>query len=139
MSGERLTDQLRGPLDASGESTSHPGVTPGVVFVLAADGVRHLNRFGDGFLGHPPSEVFWSDALSLVHEDDLPVAEAMISEVVLSPGISLSAELRFRDVSGSWRLMDTCVQNVLEAPGDVGLVVVNVRAAAPRDDRNSLS
>jgi PAS domain-containing protein len=101
------------------------------VFVLAAGGLRHLDGAG-GFLGYPPREIFWRDVLELVHEDDLPRAEAMISNVIDSPGASLSTELRFRDATGGWRLMDTSVQNVLEGPEDVGLVVVNVREAQPR-------
>ena len=60
------------------------GVTPGVVFVLAAGGLRHLDGPG-GFLGYPPREVFWSDVLELVHEDDLPRHEPMISAVIGSP------------------------------------------------------
>ena len=55
--------------------------TPGVVFVLAAGGLRHIDGAG-GFLGYPPRELFWTD--------------------------------------------------VLEGPGDVGLLVVNVREAPPR-------
>ena len=136
-SGERPGIPERKPLDgARGNPTvsgpeKKPGVTPGVVFVLAAGGLRHLDGAG-GFLGYPPREFFWRDVLELVHEDDLPRAEAMISEVIDSPGASLSAELRFRHASGGWRLMDTSVQNVLEGPEDVGLVVVNVREAPPR-------
>src|SRR5215204_5234412 len=127
-SGERPGTPASKPLDGprSNPTLSGPekkaGVTPGVVFVLAAG----------GFLGYPPREIFWRDVLELVHEDDLPRAEAMISDVIDSPGASLSTELRFRDATGGWRLMDTSVQNVLEGPEDVGLVVVNVREAQPR-------
>jgi PAS domain S-box-containing protein len=129
MKSEPPVSQERELLDSS----PLPGVTQGVVFVVAAGGVRHLDRSGDGFLGYPQSEVFWKDALALVHDEDLPLAEAMISRVIQSPGASLSTELRFRDASGAWRFMDTCVQNVLEAPGDAGLVVVNLRDASWRE------
>ena len=133
MSSDPQTDQVPGLFDTLEESASSPGVAPGVVFVLAAGGVRHLERSGSGFLGYPSHEVFWSDALDLVHEEDLARVKAVISEVVDNPGDSLSTELRFLDASGAWRLMDTTVQNVLEAPGDTGLVVVNVRPAAGAD------
>jgi hypothetical protein len=111
--------------------------TPGVVFVLAAGGLRHIDGAG-GFLGYPPRELFWTDVLEFVHEDDLSRARAMISAVIDTPGASLSTELRFRDASGSWQLMDTSVQNVLEGPQDVGLLVVNVREAPPRAEDSSL-
>jgi PAS domain-containing protein len=135
-SGERPGTPARMPLYGSrGNPTlsgpeNRAGVTPGVVFVLAAGGLRYLDGAG-GFLGYPLPEIFWRDVLELVHEDDLPRAEAMISEVIDRSGASLSTELRFRDASGGWRLMDTSVQNVLEGPEDGGLVVVNVRDATP--------
>jgi hypothetical protein len=119
----RSTSALSGPEDKAAG-------TPGVVFVLAAGGLRHFDGMG-GFLGHPPRELFWTDVLEFVHEDDLSRARAMISAVIDTPGASLSTELRFRDASGSWQLMDTSVQNVLEGPQDVGLLVVNVREAPP--------
>ena len=55
------------------------------------------------------------------------MAEVMISKVIRSPGTSLGTELRFRDASGTWRLMDVCMQNVFEAPGEASLVGVSVR------------
>jgi hypothetical protein len=125
----RGTPALSGPEDKA-------AATPGVVFVLAAGGLRHLDGTG-GFLGYPPRELFWTDVLEFVHEDDLFRARAMISAVIDSPGASLSTELRFRDASGSWQLMDTSVQNVLEGPQDVGLLVVNVREAPPRAEGSS--
>jgi len=137
-SGERPGIAARKPLGGFrgdpilSSAERKPGVTPGVVFVLAAGGLRHLDG-RRGFLGYPPREIFWKDVLDLVHEDDLPRAQAMISEVIDSPGASLSTELRFRDASGSWRLMDTAVQNVLEGPEDVGLVVANVHEAPDRE------
>jgi hypothetical protein len=125
----RSTPALSGPEDKAAG-------TPGVVFVLAAGGLRHFDGTG-GFLGHPPCELFWTDVLEFVHEDDLSRARAMISAVIDTPGASLSSKLRFRDASGSWQLMDTSVQNVLEGPQDVGLLVVNVREAPPRAEDSS--
>ncbi len=103
----------------------------GSVFVLASGGLRRLHGRDDRFLGYSASEMFWRDVLELVHEGDLPHAEDLISEVVKHPGTSLSTRLRFRDASGRWRFMDTSIQNVLEAPGDVGLVIADVRDAEP--------
>lgn len=103
----------------------------GVVFVLVAGGLRHLNAAGDGFLGYAPEEIFWRDALELVVGEDRPRIEAMISLVKDAPGASLSAALSFRDPSGARRPVETTVQNVLEVPGDGGLLVVNLRELSP--------
>ena len=110
----------------------------GTVFVLTSSGLRHMglrpgsarpNATGRGFLGYLQEEIFWKDALELVHEDDLPLLWFLVSLVMEEPGASESVEVRFRDAWGDWVLMDVCVLNVLEAPTgkDTGLLVVNVR------------
>ena len=110
----------------------------GTVFVLTSSGLRHMglrpstgrpNATGRGFLGYLQEEIFWKDALELVHEDDLPLLSFLLSLVMEEPGASESVEVRFRDAWGDWVLMDVCVLNVLEAPTghDTGLLVVNVR------------
>jgi DNA-binding PadR family transcriptional regulator len=110
----------------------------GTVFVLTSSGLRHMglrpesahaNATGRGFLGYLQEEIFWKDALGLVHEDDLPLLWFLVSLVMEEPGASESVEVRFRDAWGGWVLMDVCVLNVLEAPtgNDTGLLVVNVR------------
>jgi PAS domain-containing protein len=103
----------------------------GWVFVLASGGLRRLHGGDSTFLGYSAREMFWRDVLELVHERDLPHAEDLICEVVENPGTSLSTRLRFLDASGGWRFMETSFQNVLEAPGDVGLVIADVREADP--------
>jgi hypothetical protein len=110
----------------------------GTVFVLTSSGLRHMglrpgparpNATGRGFLGYLQEEIFWKDALELVHEDDLPLLWFLLSLVMEEPGASESVEVRFRDAWGGWVLMDVSVLNVLEAPTghDTGLLVVNVR------------
>src|SRR5215204_3137764 len=110
----------------------------GTVFVLTSSGLRHIglrprsahpNATGRGFLGYLEDEIFWRDALELVHEDDLPLLWFLVSLVMEEPGASESVEVRFRDAWGDWALVDVSVLNGLEAPTgkDTGLLVVNVR------------
>ncbi len=92
-------------------------------------GAGRPNATGRGFLGYLQEEIFWNDALELVHEDDLPLLWFLLCLVMEVPGASESVEIRFRDAWGGWILMDVCELNVLEAPTghDTGLLVVNVR------------
>ncbi len=115
-----------------------PDAAPQAGFVLAAGGLRRLRGRGERFLGYSAREMFWRDLLDLVHEVDLPHAEDLISEALASPGTSLSTRLRFRDAAGDWRFMETSVQNVLEAPGDAGLMIANVTdcGAVPYPERD---
>jgi hypothetical protein len=129
------------------ETGVHPGEIAGLpeggdgtgtVFVLTSSGLRHMglrpgparpNASGRGFLGHLQEELFWKDALELVHEEDLSLLYFLVSLVMEEPGASESVEVRFRDAWGAWVLMDVSVLNVLEGPtgNDTGLLVVNVR------------
>ena len=119
-----------------------PRVGAGIVFVLAAGGLRymggagHPGENGSGrFLGYPAAEIFWRDALEeLVHAGDRNILEAMIREAKERPGVSLHAKLRFRDASGRLRPVEAVAQNVLEAPGDAGLLFVAARESVAGGD-----
>jgi hypothetical protein len=138
MDGYRRLQNESG-LSPSGMASSPEGRGgAGTVFVLTSSGLRNMglrpgpgrsNATGRGFLGYLQEEIFWKDALELVHEDDLPLLCFLLSLVMEEPGASESVEIRFRDAWGGWILMDVCVLNVLEAPTghDTGLLVVNVR------------
>jgi len=113
------------PATASTDSGRDGQDGAGTVFVLTSSGLRHMglrpgsarpNATGSGFLGYLQEEIFWKDALELVHEDDLPLPWFLVSLVMEKPGASESVEVRFRDVRGNWALMDVSVLNVLEAP-----------------------
>jgi hypothetical protein len=131
-------DAHTSPATASADSGRDGRDGAGTVFVLTSSGLRHMglrpgparsNATGRGFLGYLQEELFWKDALELVHEDDLSLLWFLVSLVMEEPGASDSIEVRFRDAWGDWVLMDVCVLNVLEAPtgNDTGLLVVNVR------------
>jgi hypothetical protein len=133
------------------------GPVAGKVFVLAGGGLRHMGRraernagrnaghnaerggsafFEQDFLGYGTEDLFWKDVLDLVHPDEADGFRALISDLVRSPGASVSVKLRMLDASGRWRWTDACVQNVLEAPdgADGGLLIVNVRDLSPGDE-----
>jgi len=131
-------DAHTSPATASTDSGRDGRDGAGTVFVLTSSGLRHMglrprsahpNATGRGFLGYLEEEIFWRDALELVHEDDLPLLWFLVSLVMEEPGASESVEVRFRDAWGDWALVDVSVLNVLEAPTgkDTGLLVVNVR------------
>ncbi len=126
MGDTRLSRTTR-PEDTAAEPFEWlPQLRLGSVFVLAAGGLRRLHGRGESFLGYSATQMFWTDMLDLVHEEDVPLVKDLISEAVKSPGTSLSAPLLFKDSSGAPRLMDAYIRNVLEAPGDVGLVIADV-------------
>ncbi len=118
------TDQT--PQDAPLDGLVMTGVTTGKVFFLARRGLRSLSRAGEPFLGYEVSDLFWKDVFELVHHDDLAALRGRISFAIESPGASSSVEVRLQDADGAWRWVEASVQNVLEGPGDAGLLVVDL-------------
>jgi len=121
---ERLAEKPTLPFDA------------GSSFVLAAGGLRRMDGRGEAFAGYAADELFWRDLLGLLHEEDLPGVRALLSEAVESAGPCLAAAgARLREPSGGWMAAEITLRKILEAPGDAGLVVADVRPAeAPRAD-----
>ncbi len=109
---------------------------PGVVFVQTGKGLRQTSRALDAgaeaFLGYRPEELAHRDAFELVHHHEASTLRAATDDIGGRPGASSSVRLRFKDASGSWRLVEAVVQNVAPtetlAPGgpEAGLVVVNL-------------
>lgn len=108
---------------------SRPSTVSDHEFVYAARGLRRPHGRGDEFLGYSAKEMFWKDVLELAHEDDLPRVRALISDAKRSPGSSFSLRPRLLSESGEWSSVKLTLRNVIEAPGDAGLVVANVSAA----------
>ena len=107
------------------ERPTHP-FDAGSTFVLAAGGLRRLRGDGEAFLGYAGEEMFWRDVLQLVHEEDLVLADKLVSGAIGRPHAVRNAALRLRDASGEWRLVKATVRNVVEAPGDMGLVIADL-------------
>ncbi|MBA2345299.1 MAG: helix-turn-helix transcriptional regulator [Rubrobacter sp.] len=97
------------------------------VFFLARHGLRSLSRSGEPFLGYEARDLFWRDMFGLIHEEDLTTLNDGISSIIERPGSSMSVEVRMLDTSEAWQWIEASVQNVLESPGDTGLLVVNLR------------
>lgn len=109
------------------ERPAHP-FDPGSNFVLAAGGLRRLRGDGEAFAGHVAEGLFWRDVLELVHAEDRPRLESLLSEVVGSPQtVPAAVGARLRDASGDWTTAEFTIRKVLEAPGDAGLVVADVQ------------
>jgi hypothetical protein len=122
--------------DAVREPSGRPAYPfdAGSTFVLAAGGLRRLHGRGEAFMGYEPGEIFWIDALDLVHEKDLARAGRLISGAVGNPYAVLNAGLRLRDAAGGWRTVKATVRTIVEAPGDDGLVLAELREASATDD-----
>ncbi|MPY93919.1 MAG: EAL domain-containing protein [Acidimicrobiia bacterium] len=82
-------------------------------------------------LGYPVS--FWGgrNIFDLLHPDDLAKAAELFAEVTRSPGNRASSELRIRDASGAWQVIEGTGVNLLDDP-DVGGILVTTRNITER-------
>ena len=95
-----------------------------VIAILAADGLVHyVSPSFQEVLGHPPDAVLNTSGLQLMHPDDVPAAQQMLTEVTQQQGGFGRGEYRLRDAGGEYRYMDVRVRNLLSDPIIRGIAV----------------
>jgi PAS domain S-box-containing protein len=103
-----------------------------IIAVLAADGViRYTSPSVERVLGYAPADLAGSNGFALVHPDDLPRAQTVLTEALHTPGVHPPVELRLRHRNGDWRHIEVIGNNLLADPS-VGEVVINARDMTER-------
>jgi len=82
-------------------------------------------------LGYDPQELAGKRAFSMIHPDDVKVAEAAFIEAVQCPERTVRVDFRFLHKDGSWRYLEAVGQSHL-ADLEIGGVVVNSRDVSDR-------
>jgi PAS domain S-box-containing protein len=93
----------------------------------AASSRRHLGR--------APDELVGQSLFDLLHPDDREFGGTLLTEALQRPGEGVTAEIRFKHVDGSWRIMESIGVNRLDDPA-VDAIVLNARDIT---DRRKLS
>jgi PAS domain S-box-containing protein len=88
-------------------------------------------------LGYSPDELIGRNAFELIHPDDLPKARAAFAEVIRTPDVPLSTQVRFRHKDGSWRVIEATGSNQLQNNMVAG-IVVNSRDVTKRTEAEEL-
>jgi PAS domain S-box-containing protein len=103
-----------------------------VATVLEVDGtVRYQSPSIQRVLGYTSEELVGRAAFDLVHPDDVPRTRQFVQEIIASPGIIHTLELRFRHRSGDWRVLESLGKTLDPDTADAG-VVVNSRDVTDR-------
>lgn len=98
-----------------------------VVSLLDALGtITYVSQSIRQVLGHAPEELAGKHLFHLLHPEDIPAAQQVISDCLNQPGVPLKLEYRYRHRDGGWRHLEATTVNRLELPA-VGGVVVNSR------------
>ena len=98
-----------------------------VITVMGADGTWiSTSGAGTRLMGY--EEGFDPDGgiLSLVHPDDVPLAERAFAEVIAGTRSSTQPiDLRVRALDGTWRVLETVAENLVDDPAVNGLVLTS--------------
>ena len=104
------------------------------VVVLAADGtITYASPATARLLGYAPGEYVGRSAFEFVHPDDRPHTQALLGQLVQTPGGSVAAECRARHRDGSWRWLEATGINLLAEPS-VRAIAVSYRDITERKE-----
>jgi PAS domain S-box-containing protein len=103
-----------------------------IISVMRVDGtILYDSPAHERVLGYTRDERVGSNALALIHPDDVRGALDSLARLVLVPGQTSTIEYRYRHKNGSWRHLQSIAQNRLDDPS-VGAIVVNSRDISER-------
>ena len=103
-----------------------------LITVMRPDGtILYDSPAHERVLGYTQKERTGSNALALVHPDDLPHVLDVIAHGLQIPGQVTQLEYRYRHKNGSWRYVEALGRNLLDDPA-VGAIVVNSRDVTER-------
>ncbi|MHB8581242.1 MAG: PAS domain-containing sensor histidine kinase [Ignavibacteriaceae bacterium] len=88
-------------------------------------------NFAKLIYGYEPEELIGKSAFELVHPDFLDTARKTFSDLLNSPGNSMSLELKIKHKDNSWRWIEIVVTNLFNEPF-VKAVVANYRDITDR-------
>ncbi|MBX3026125.1 PAS domain S-box protein [bacterium] len=102
------------------------------VAVLDANGIyQYVSPSHVDVCGFTPEELLGTSAFELVHPDDLPALATRLKAGLRERQSYGVAEFRVRHKDGSWRVIETAVQNLLDDPLIRG-VLINGRDVTAR-------
>jgi PAS domain S-box-containing protein len=102
------------------------------ISLLGADGkLIYVSPSTERILGYSNEEVVGSDPVEVIHPEDQLQILTIIHEVVQKPGENFTAQYRVRHKNGSWRWIETSIQNMLANP-NVEAIVFNYQDITER-------
>jgi PAS domain S-box-containing protein len=104
------------------------------IALLDRDGrITYASQSSRHVLGRDPAAFVGTDALALLHADDVPAVRERIQTLGGNPGAVISLEARFRSPDGDWRFVQGSLANRLHDPS-VRALVLNFRDITPQRD-----
>ena len=102
------------------------------LIVLDSEGqINHL-PIGKNLFGYQPEELFGTNALDLIHPDDLDFAATEMLQAVIDPTYYAINAMRIRHADGHWVPIELVASSRFDEPSIDG-VIMNVRDVTERD------
>lgn len=103
-----------------------------IVTVIEEDGtIRYQGPALERVLGYKPEEQVGRNVYELLHPDDIARGEAMLADVIGTPGVGRPLEFRWRHADGGWRWLESIGNNLLHDP-EVRAIVSSSRDITER-------
>ncbi|MEE8470803.1 MAG: PAS domain S-box protein [Dehalococcoidia bacterium] len=94
------------------------------ITVLNADGtVRYVSPSARSITGRDPQAEIGANPFGAVHPDDIAKATDSFEKLMQEPGLIVRSEIRSQHADGSWLLMESTAQNLLDNPAVAGIVI----------------
>jgi len=95
-----------------------------VIFLLDGAGqITFATPSAESVLGRPRAELLGTTLSDLAHPDELEDAREIMARLCERFGMTMSFELRLCRADGTWRILDSVAQNLLDDPDIAGIVV----------------
>lgn len=93
------------------------------IALLNADGtLGYMSESTQRIMGYTPDEILDQNPLEIVHPDDQAVIANVLGELTAAPGKVITAEYRMKHKDGSWRWIESTINNLLAEPALQGIV-----------------
>lgn len=78
--------------------------------------VLYANPATSQILGYDLDEFVGRNCLTLIHPDDLELATTLLTQLIETPGSSMSTQFRYHHKNDSWRWVEGTLKNLLDDP-----------------------
>ena len=85
--------------------------------------VRYVSPSIERTLGYKPEEIIGKNALDFLSPEDVQNVTRDYASFTQNPGQPVALEVRFRHKDGSWRVIDSITNNLVNDPTVMGLVI----------------
>lgn len=93
--------------------------------------IRFISDSAERVIGYAPNVLCNTSLMTLVHPDDLALAQAFLAKITTRPRVTVPVEWRLRHCDGHWCYVETIGTNLLDDPTICG-VVLNSRDLTER-------